>query len=350
MTTHPKPEVMAQVAELAGRLTWKQPDLKVLREERNAEYSPLALALQNQILLSDARGKLVLPDLRAFGNQSVGTFSDYGGETASKFNTYSTLVCGLNLIGPFSRRMNAVRASHGLGDKEIAFKDFRMGQMRRALPDYLTALNNLLPGFLCTLAVDKRFTSLFGPQAKSTKKQIAEALKAEGLGEWKPDVAEKLVRIVHLTSFLTTLLAHDGQKIFWMTDHDEICSNQDKHGKALTFFQRGLGIFARPNCKFPIIGGAVPFAERSVEMLDLLSITDVVAGALDQYLTKRDSADVLVKEGADLVLQWLAHDGVGLKKLNLIMRPGGGGVITAGTLEFSLVNPPEGATIIPVVV
>jgi hypothetical protein len=88
-------------------------------------------------------------------------------------------------------------------------------------------------------------------------------------------------------------------------------------------------------------------------MLDLLSATDIVAGSLDQYLTQSQSVpveDINEKPGCDLVLQWLAHDGLGLKKMNVIMRPGEKGTIEAATLEFDLENPPRDPIIIPVAV
>ena len=78
-----------------------------------------------------------------------------------------------------------------------------------------------------------------------------------------------------------------------------------------------------------------------------------MAGSLDQYLAQRDSVsteDIKVKRGCDLVLRWLAHDGFGLKKMNVIMRPGEKAAIEAATLEFGLEDPPKDATIIPVVV
>jgi len=87
-------------------------------------------------------------------------------------------------------------------------------------------------------------------------------------------------------------------------------------------------------------------------MLDLLSATDIVAGSLDQYLTQSQSVpveDINVKPGCDLVLQWLAHDGLGLKKMNVIMRRGEK-TIEAATLEFDLENPPRDPIIIPVAV
>ena len=187
---------------------------------------------------------------------------DYGGESKdAKYLTYSTLVCGWNLTQQFLEMMRIVRQRHGLGTKEIAFKDFRMGQLQRSLPDYLTALN-AVPGFLFTLAVDKRLISLFGPQGKETRELIARALAEVGAGNRKPEINEKLLRVVHVAAFLTGLLAHDGQKIFWMTDHDAISPTLEMHEKTLVLFQRVLGIYARKDFILPSMGGAVPFEQR----------------------------------------------------------------------------------------
>jgi len=349
----PSAEMIAKLTEFANKLAWKKPNLDILRPELSGQYPPLAETLQEHIKRSDKRGKLVLPDLRAFNNQTVAVFTDYGGESKdAKYLTYSTLVCGWNMTAAFHNMMKSVRQKHGLGDKEIAFKDFRMGQLQRSLPGYLAALNSL-PGFLFTLAIDKRLTSLFGPESKATRELIAKTLQQADLGERKPEVNEKLLRIVHIASFLTGLLAHDGQKIFWMTDHDSISPTREMHEKTLALFQRILGMYARQGHTFPLLGGALPFDDRSLDTLDLLSVTDVVAGSLDQYLTQRDSVaipDIQVKAGCDLVLQWLAHDGIGLKKMNVIMRPGSNRTIEAVTLEFELQNAPQDATVIPVVV
>ena len=57
-----------------------------------------------------------------------------------------------------------------------------------------------------------------------------------------------------------------------------------------------------------------------------------------------------MKQGCDRVLQWLAHDGIGLKKMNVIMRPCENGAIEAATLELDLQNPPKDARTISIVV
>jgi hypothetical protein len=320
--------------QFARQLAWKDPDIDLLRTDQEG-YPTIARELQKIFHLHESAGRLALPDLRAYGNDSVAVFSDYAGESSGNYATYAALVCGFGYTDIFHQRMKAVREKHDLGKKEIAFKDFRMGPLRRALPDYLEALDNL-PGFICTLAVDKRIPTLFGPTEKSTRELLSSTLQAEGLGRWKPDVAEKMLRIVHFTAFLVALLAHDGQKVFWMTDNDSVCPNQEAHAQLLAAFQRVLSIYSRPGVTFPLIGGAMPFDPRSVEMLDLLSAADVVAGSIEPCIPKQGRApegDPQIKSGADDVLRWLAHDGIGLRKATFFVRRGE----AVGTIESGAV-------------
>jgi serine/threonine protein kinase len=61
----------------------------------------------------------------------------------------------------------------------------------------------------------------------------------------------------------------------------------------------------------------MPFEERSVMMNDLLSLPDVVASSVAQYLTKLNSEDpatITLKEGANDVFAFVATDGPGLRK------------------------------------
>jgi hypothetical protein len=55
--------------------------------------------------------------------------SDYGGESTGDYYVYSALACGYGVTGVFNTRMKSIRTEHHLGDKEIAFKDFGMGQL-----------------------------------------------------------------------------------------------------------------------------------------------------------------------------------------------------------------------------
>ena len=98
-------------------------------------------------------GKLVLPNLSAFANQSLGIFSDYSGEGSGNRMTYSILVCGYGYTSVFADKVKHVRKKPSVGEREIAYKDFGFEPLWAALPDYLAAANEL-PGLLCTVAVD----------------------------------------------------------------------------------------------------------------------------------------------------------------------------------------------------
>jgi hypothetical protein len=339
------PELIAK----ARQIILHAPNLNVLSAEREADYSPLVRGIEAEFKKRHAAGKLLLPDLSALANQTIGIFSDYSGESTGNYDTYSFLICGWGSLNPFWQQMQQVRKRFALGSKEIEFKDFGMGKIRRALPSYLGALNGYVPGLLFTLIVEKRLVSLFGAQNRSTAKALAEILDERGFGARKPSVAEKVMRIIHTAAYLTALLGHEGQKIFWMTDHDSVCPNPEMHTRMLELFHNVLGLYT--NRKFGLLGGALPFSERSTDYLDLLSAADVAAGAVAQYFTARDGAgehNVRVKPGAEKVLKWLGLDGLGLKKLCVMISAGDNGTMLSGAVEIMPMQMPETATFLPI--
>jgi len=110
----------------------------------------------------------------------------------------------------------------------------------------------------------------------------------------------------------------------------------------MAVLQRVLAIYSRPGVTYPLLGGALPFKPRSIEMNDLLSLSDVVAGSIAQYLTKsvtERKEDIILKPGAEKVVSFLAGDGVGLKKAVFLIRLNTEGNIEFATMNFSLVNP-----------
>ena len=104
-------------------------------------------------------------------------------------------------------------------------------------------------------------------------------------------------------------------------------------------------------CTFPLIGGAMPFNPRCVEMMDLLSATDIVAGSIVPCVPARGSSpegNPQVKAGADKVLRWLARDGIGLKKAVFMIRLGAAGTIEHGLVELKAKEPPQHITVVPI--
>ncbi|MGU3449671.1 hypothetical protein [Methylobacterium sp. 391_Methyba4] len=351
MSGSPNVEELIRATSLANIITLKRPNVRLLDPSLSNNYVALVRNIEALLITSQDAGKLMLPNLSAFANETVAVFSDYAGEGSGDYYTYSFLICAWNLQDFFHQEMAIIRARYGLGTKEIAFKDFRMGQMRAALPHYLRELNNKLPGLVFTLVIDKRITSVIHENKKDGPKSISRTLIETGFGSWKPPAAEKLMRIVHASAFFVALLSKDGQKVFWMTDNDDICPDTDAHKRLLHVFNQVLTLYADGKKSFPRVGGARPFSVRDVKTTDLLSVADVTASSMEHYLTRlRRSTDgnVLVKEGSDEVLRWLAFDGIALKKFNMIIKYDDRGEIQIGNLVFNAIKYPEGTVAVPI--
>lgn len=351
MSGSPNVEELIRATALANIITLKRPEIRLLDPSLSDQYVALVRNMEALLISSQDARKLMLPNLSAFSNETVAVFSDYAGEGSGDYYTYSFLLCAWNLQEFFQREMAIIRARFGLGTKEIAFKYFRNGQVKAALPDYLRELNNKLPGFVFTLVVDKRIRSVIHQNDKDGPKALSRHLSENNLGNWHAQTAEKLMRIVHASAFLAALLSKDGQKIFWMTDNDDICPNEETHRCLIKLFYQILGMYAQGKKNYPMIGGARPFAERDTKTMDLLSVADVTASSIEHYLTRlRRSADgnILVKEGADEVLKWLAFDGIALKKFNMIIKLDENDSIQIGNLVFNAVEHPEGSVAVPI--
>lgn len=316
-------------------LTQKNPNLEILKSDLIGQYSPLVELIEMQLQEHHKRGKLILPNLGVWGNKSIAIFSDYSGESSGNYHTYTFLICAMDTLGFFHQEMQKLRKQSALADHEIAFKRFREASQRNNLSKYLKLLDQYVPGLLFTVAIEKKLLSVMGSPTKECQIEIAKMLETAGFGTLKPVIAEKLSRVVSIAAYLTALFAKSGQKIFWMTDHDAICED-GKHGNMLSFFQSALPLYT--DADFPLIGGARPFKEKSMDYLDLLSATDVVSSSLEHYLTNRDTMgeeNVTVKEGADKILYWLGQQGLGLKKLNLLIYQGKDNEYNVGTIDIT---------------
>ncbi|OJU31264.1 MAG: hypothetical protein BGN99_17410 [Alphaproteobacteria bacterium 65-37] len=309
----------------------------------------IAHFLEQGFKARDVEGKLLLPNLSALANRTVGIFSDYGGEdSTSRFFTYSFLVCAFGSLDPFKQQMGMLRATSGIGGKEIAFKDFRWGPLRRMLPDYLRLCDGYISGLLFTLVVDKTIPSLFGPGDAETVRRMTDALGETGYGAIAPRVVEKLFRILHTIAFLVALLGHSGQKIFWMTDHDAIGETPAQHRKLLAILNRVLPLYTKK--QFSFLAGARPFMPKAFEYLDLLSLADIAAGTIAQTLTSIDTLgkeNAQIKDGGDHVLRWLCNNSITLKKFTMTVKRMPSGEVGCGPIDFEARTSVEGEQFIP---
>jgi hypothetical protein len=84
-----------------------------------------------------------------------------------------------------------------------------------------------------------------GVSASSSRKSSAALGGERPPPSWQshfPEISD--ASVAHTAAFLTALLGHRGQKIFWMSDHDAICADADAHIRLLQLFQNVLSLYA----------------------------------------------------------------------------------------------------------
>jgi hypothetical protein len=336
-------EVLKQYAQslLLSKEKINLPVIPVLKEGENI---PLLFKSLNEGLMSRlSRGELVLPNFNDC--ETVAIFTDYGGEAHdSKYFCYTITLVGYNQLAYFNETMRSIREKYQLNNpiKEIAFKDLKYGPIKRSLDEYLSAINNFVNGIVFTLVVDKEIYSLAEINEKHSKKLIAKILEEQGFGTFKPDVAEKIYRINNLISYLVHLLVPYGKKIFWMSDHDSTIETEEMHQKFAKLFNNA--IYSFENAKYDTVGYGKPFdKDEDTLFLDLLSISDITAGAIEHFLTRKKklvSSDFTISSGADKILMWLANNGLAFKKLTYIISYDyDKKAYNGGFLDFKLKSP-----------
>ena len=322
--------------ELTTKLTLHAPNLSVI--PNTDDYPWFIREFQKQLQALEDRNELWLPNLRD-ENNSIAIFSDYGGESSdSRYYTYSFLICAWDQIGDFTKAMKTLRSETGLNDKEIAFKDFNYGPIKRTLRKYIENLSNLVNGYLLTVVIEKSVDSIFGTHKNVTQTHILRTLKDAGFGDWKPKVAEKLLRITHFSVFLVALLSKEGQKIFWMTDNDAIAPSKERFNDTLKLFSNLLNHYCKH--EFSLVCGATTFKEKSPQFLDLLSATDIVAGSIEHYFTRKQTIgdEFTINNDVDHILAWLTGQGIALKRHTLMIKKEDSRLVS-GTIKFNLKEP-----------
>lgn len=329
-----------QVFEYANRVVLKKPNFDLVNMDGTHPW--LVYSMQESFKDLFEKGELLLPNLHE--SESIAIFSDYGGKhPGSRYNTYSFLIC-MHGPKPFTDEMAALRKSHKMNTpfKEIKFKKLGHGPTARMLPEYLRLLDHLVIGGVFTLVVDKKIDTIFGPGKKETTGLLREALREVGLDYLKLPIAEKMLRIVHCMSYLTALLSREGQRIFWMTDNDAIAATPSKHKDTLALYDRLLRFYSKHD--FELVGGATPFVDKSAEYLDLLSVPDIVGGAIESFMTgkKKMGDEHSVSAGVNTITEWLAHQGVSLKKYSIMLQAEDG-EYRCGALNFKTFEPDKNA-------
>lgn len=322
------------MTKLVNELILKTVPLPILKKGIS---SPVFIQILEDLLIKLHKDKrLLLPNFHENVN-TIAVFSDYGGESQkSSYLTYSFLFVAYDALYYLLNHMAKLRRDHGLMDpyREICFKNKGYGPIHRILDDWLK-IGDCIPGLLLTLLVPKNVISLIGKNEKKDIYNLTTILQKHGYGDWKPNVVEKMMRILHLIAYCCALLSKQGHKIFWMTDDDSIAPNKEKTKAMYKVFRNVLDIYA-PD-KYRSVFVARPFENVSGKqnICDLLSYPDFVAGSIEAYFSNcYETKNPSIKEEAHELLLWLVQQGFGMKKLTVSLRADDSGNLQPSIVEF----------------
>jgi len=310
-----------------------------------SKFPPFIISIDNCLSQIHSKKLLMIPNLKH--SNTVSIFSDYGGEhQESPYYTYSFLIAETGSHQLFLDEIQKIRLKYSLNAKEIEFKQLRYGPLNRALPDILNAADWLINSLLFTLVVDKKIISFFGPNEFQTLKDNLNIMASVDLNHWKPQPTEKLLRIVHIISYLIKITAYENQMFFWLTDDDAIVSNKKQLSSAMALLQSLMRDYLNTENP-PKLHYSTPFnneKESNINFNSFLAFPDLIAGTLADYFihTKDKSNGKVSNEHVDKILSWLCHQGVMMKKQNIIFTlDTNTGNILYEDLNFQLNNQPE---------
>ncbi len=242
--------------------------------------------LNRQLIAFSEEHEDGLPEIGTGKNVFVG--SDYSGEhQEADYEVYAILVAPLDSCMEWESRRSEVREKYLSDGRRMSFKALRDKRCLSALPEFLEAADHI-PGLCVAFAVHKSVGSLFD---NLISPRSEDPLFLPYLG-WPKHVLEKAGRLAHFTGFLLGGLCSSGQNLLWITDEDAVAANVER----LKQFTDLCGWITSRYLSFDMghirIGTtASDNGSRSVE--DLVSVADIVAGAISEQLTARRRYDFI---------------------------------------------------------
>lgn len=206
----------------------------------------------------------------------------------------------------------------------MSYKNLGDRQRAKMLPPFLAAANNI-PGVLTTFIIHRQIKSFFYSDGGDDDELVIDR------NRWKPKTFEKLLRVAHLGSLLIAGLSREMQNILWVTDHDAIASNREKHAEATNAIASVLAGYL-PHRLGHIRVATAQSDDGSLNIEDLLAIPDIAAGAWGEVSTNVSGRLGKVAHGANIlatdnllpkahdILLWLADTRHNLKRIAFVIE------------------------------
>lgn len=280
------------------------------------------------VWLADSFNQEIHTRHNAFPNlhrgHTLAMIGDFGGQHKGQlFDTYAFLTFDVDRNRQWFDGQRLFRKSIMPNQRRMSFKAMNDSKRRQAIFPFLD-LANCIDGWLVSFAISKCGGTLFDSSNRSSQSDYL-------LTDWKPNVRERLLRILHLSAFLLSGLSAPGQEVLWFIDEDEIASNVDQLTQLTTLFatissnslSHGLG---HMKC------GTAKSDDGTLSLEDLVAICDFAAGAFSEIATSMANQQKLPRGKimtdlpaglswkSRLLATWLADDRKPLQRISFLIE------------------------------
>lgn len=219
----------------------------------------------------------LLPDLRQGPVIFIG--SDYSGQhNLSQYESLSFLFADLKSCADWNNLRIKLRNRFLPDGRRMSYKNLNDAKRRNVLMPFLDAANHIT-GIVITILIDKKIDSLFKKQGHLNMDDP----DLKQYSHWTVNTFEKLLRIIHIVSFFLSGLSRPNQDVLWFTDEDEIVANETRLREVVKIFTHISSHYLTYDLGHLRIGTTIS-DNGTRELEDLVSIADLVAGALSQVI------------------------------------------------------------------
>lgn len=255
--------------------------------------------------------------------------ADFGGHHQKQhFDTYTFLILDIAKNAEWMAGQRHFRKKILPNKRRMSFKALNDGMRRQALIPFMRGAAGI-EGCLVQFAISKVGGSLFTGASQ-------DEIGSELLERWKPNVQERLLRVLHLSAFLLSGLSAPGQDLLWIIDEDDIAANVQQLTDLTHLFARVMSSYcshALGHLRCSTTGIA---DDGSLVLEDLAAIADLTTGALGELCTGFVADDLFPRLGlvtplpsqltwkSKLIASWMAAPGFPIRRHTTILelRPG----------------------------
>lgn len=252
--------------------------------------------------------------------------SDYSGEhNQSNYQVATYLLTNSRgMMAEWEAERLAVRRTHLPAGSIMAFKELNDGQRQRALVPFLKAASKI-NGIIFCVAFDKSLLhSDLGFRYESPDPAMKEITLA------------KITRIAVMGALLVGGLSCAGQNLWWITDEDDIVSNERVRRMTSDLFGGLLHGFCAHGLNKCELGVAGEITDGEHRAEDICSIPDLVGGMVAESLTLIGKDNIPGRDDlfqpefvtcsvkSQIILSWFSSLRGPLTRLLCVVRPSDG--------------------------